>query len=205
MTGLTNLNLISFVAIGIPYSNNLGPYLAGLIEGDGSIYVPESQPGIKNTSTSAVTITFVSKDYPLALYLTKVIGGKVYSTKGNYYVLRINKIDELYKLVLLLNGYFRTPKIEALHRLINWLNDKNKFSPIPLLGLDQSNIGDNGWLAGFIEADGGFQISIRLNKDKTLHKLDTDFTFNIQQDYSRISEFGNSYLPIMEKIALLFL
>src|ERR1700722_10458431 len=97
----------------------------------------------QNTNTSVVTITFVSKDHPLALYLTQIIGGKLYSTKGNYYVLRIFKIDELHRLVLLLNGNFRTPKIEALHRLIKWLNDKNKFSPIPLLGLETRYIGDN--------------------------------------------------------------
>nr|UEV87087.1 hypothetical protein [Grifola frondosa] len=62
-------------------------------------------------------------------------------------------------------------------------------------------MGNNGWLAGFIEADGGFQVSIRLNKEGKLHKLDTDMTLNIRQDYPKHSDFCSSYLPIMEKIA----
>lgn len=40
----------------------------------------------------------------------------------------------------------RTPKIEALHRLIDWLNSKDALvqkSKISKLGLDSSSLGDN--------------------------------------------------------------
>lgn len=60
----------------------------------------------------------------------------------------------------------RTPKIEALHRLIDWLNARsNQISKISKLGLDNSSLGDNPWLAGFIEADGNFYCSFNLNSN----------------------------------------
>ena len=40
----------------------------------------------------------------------------------------------------------RTPKIEALHRLIDWLNAKDALvnkNEISKLGLDSSSLGDN--------------------------------------------------------------
>jgi len=55
----------------------------------------------------------------------------------------------------------RTPKIEALHNLIDWLNARPKdgFKLIKL-GLDYTSLGNNPWLAGFIEADGNFVLRI---------------------------------------------
>ena len=49
----------------------------------------------------------------------------------------------------------RTPKIEALHRLITWLN-LNRNESIPLLGKDESPLGGSPWLSGMLEADGSF-------------------------------------------------
>lgn len=46
-----------------------------------------------------------------------------------------------------------TPKIEALHRLIDWLNVRlNEKSKMSKLGLDKSEIKDNPLLTGFIQA-----------------------------------------------------
>lgn len=49
----------------------------------------------------------------------------------------------------------RTPKIEALHRLIDWLNARSNVK-LPKLGLDNTSLGSNPWLSGFIESDGNF-------------------------------------------------
>ena len=46
----------------------------------------------------------------------------------------------------------RTPKIEALHRLITWLN-LNRNESIPLLGKDESPLGGSPWLSGMLEAE----------------------------------------------------
>ncbi|KAG0890036.1 hypothetical protein G6F15_000132 (mitochondrion) [Rhizopus arrhizus] len=121
-------------------NGQLGYYLAGLIEGDGTIIVP-------------------TKDKtPSAKKLQQVLGcGFIQKPKtGNYYLFEIQNIDGLFKLANLINGKMRTPKIEALHRLINWLNAKNNGS-IECLGLDTSNLNSNSWFAGFSDADSYFQ------------------------------------------------
>lgn len=60
-------------------------------------------------------------------------------------------------MVKLLNGYLRTPKIIKFNQLIIWLNQKYNYN-IPIYSPDISNLNENGWLAGFIDADGGFKI-----------------------------------------------
>jgi LAGLIDADG DNA endonuclease family protein len=56
----------------------------------------------------------------------------------------------------------RTPKINALHRLIDFLNNSNRvntpFADLPLLPLDTSPIDSNAWLSGFLDADGHFHL-----------------------------------------------
>ena len=56
----------------------------------------------------------------------------------------------------------RTPKIYALHRLIDWLNNKLNLS-IEKKGIDHSNLNINSWFAGFIDADGHFSVRRSLN------------------------------------------
>lgn len=61
----------------------------------------------------------------------------------------------------------RTPKIEALHRAITWIN-KNDNSSIPCLELDKSSLDSNAWLAGFTDADGNFSITLYDRKKKVV-------------------------------------
>lgn len=117
----------------IPPSINAGgaiapEYIAGLIEGDGSIKVPSTLRSDKGRLIyPSVTIVFVDKDLPLAEILVKRLNGTLNKTTGNWYVLSIYKLSALHELAKLVNGKFRTPKIEALCRLINWLNNYGKF------------------------------------------------------------------------------
>lgn len=56
----------------------------------------------------------------------------------------IQDVTTLEKIVVLINGKMRTPKIEALYRLIDWFNNrKNKNESLLKLGLDTSNLGSN--------------------------------------------------------------
>jgi hypothetical protein len=55
-----------------------------------------------------------------------------------------------------MQGY-TTPKIEALHRLINWINLKRN-EAIPLLGIDLSPLNESTWLSGMLEADASFYL-----------------------------------------------
>lgn len=70
---------------------------------------------------------------------------------GGYFVIRpnglsgrlvIKKQSTLLGLLNLINGHMRTPKIEALHRIIIWFN-LNKGYNISLLSLDRTPLKNN--------------------------------------------------------------
>ena len=85
----------------------LGHYLAGLIEGDGSIIVPKT---IRNQKGKllypVVKITFVKKDLPLALKIKEVIKGGTIEHPGNsdYLNLLFQDINSIQKIAVLLTG-----------------------------------------------------------------------------------------------------
>ncbi len=81
------------------------------------------------------------------------------------YLTKFKKIEDVIKTINLINGYMRTPKIEALHRAIKWYNDNYNFN-IEALDLDQSPINSNAWLAGFTDGDGNFSINLVDRKKK---------------------------------------
>jgi hypothetical protein len=101
----------------------LGSYLAGIIEGDGSIYTPLDIENKKVTTKTVphIEIVFDIKDKYLFEKIQNVLDGGFISIRSNGQSGRliIRKQIVLLKLVKLLNGHMRTPKIEALHRLIN--------------------------------------------------------------------------------------
>ena len=78
-------------------------------------------------------------DKPLAEKLSAVLKvGKVISKpSAGHVILQILAKEEVLKVINWINGYMRTPKIEALHRAINWINE-NDNSSIVCLGLDKS-------------------------------------------------------------------
>jgi hypothetical protein len=57
----------------------------------------------------------------------EVIGGGkiVYSKSSGYLDLLFQDLKSIQKIAVLLNGNMITPKIEALHRLIDWLNARS--------------------------------------------------------------------------------
>lgn len=144
-------------------SSNLGPYLAGLWEGDGHVWIPtvEQISSGKNYNPHFV-ITFDDKQYPLVLKLKTLIGGNIRHKKDNHaYTLSITSITGLINIITLLNGFIRTPKLYKFNLLIDWVNNKSgsnfiKHEP------DISNINSNAWFSGFTEADGSFDIRISL-------------------------------------------
>jgi hypothetical protein len=104
--------------------NKIAPYIAGLIEGDGTLITPSL---IRNNSNKKlycyIRICFNIKDLKLAEFLLNIIGGSICFNKNKTYcLLTINKLEEVIFIINNINGYFRTPKIEALKRLINFLN-----------------------------------------------------------------------------------
>jgi LAGLIDADG DNA endonuclease family protein len=93
--------------------------LAGLIEGDGSIIVHDKNTKAKKYRPKII-IVFNLADKPLAEKLSfELKVGKVISKpNAGHVLLQILAKDEVLKIINLINGYMRTPKIEALHRAI---------------------------------------------------------------------------------------
>jgi len=185
----------------------LGPYLAGLIEADGSISVHNKESKVQKYRPQIIVV-FNLADRPLGerlAYITQA--GTIYNKKDAGCVLwQIQKKEDVKKIINLINGYMRTPKIEALHRAINWFNQFDNCN-IDCLGLDLSPIDSNGWLAGFSDGDGNFSINLidrKKNGSTTGKRVQTFFRIELRQNYHRdVSEIqgGNSYFNILTKIA----
>jgi LAGLIDADG endonuclease len=61
----------------------LSHYIAGIIEGDGSIKVPKEKRSKEGQLLyPSITIIFASKDLPLAELLASLLGGTINKTKG---------------------------------------------------------------------------------------------------------------------------
>jgi hypothetical protein len=102
-------------------NKNFNFYFSGLIEGDGSIIVPKYKRDKKGRLTyPSIQIVFGLMDLPLALIVQKTLGhGFIQRKKGkNAYILSINSTEGLIKTISLVNGKFKTSKIEALGKLI---------------------------------------------------------------------------------------
>jgi hypothetical protein len=101
--------------------NNFSYYLAGLIEGDGTIVVPKTTRTKGRLNYPCVQIVFHLKDLPLALLIQKELkNGSLSKKKGvNAYILTINNYEGLLLLISLINGKMRTPKIHSLYALID--------------------------------------------------------------------------------------
>ena len=100
--------------------NELGYYLSGLIEADGSIIVPKE--GSKNSPT--ISISFNIDDKPLAICIKNQLGfGSLENIESNNAVkLIIRGKYNILSLISLINGKFRTPKVEKLYKLVNYVN-----------------------------------------------------------------------------------
>lgn len=100
----------------------------------------------------------------------------------------------------MINGKFRTPKIEALGRAIDFINKKGIYN-ISKLGLDRNRIESNSWLSGFLDGDGSFNFYFKVG-------IIRGNCVNIQSNM-RISQRANyikgikkeSYLFVMKEIA----
>ena len=200
--------------------SQLGPYLAGLIEGDGSFAIHDKNSTAKKYSPMII-IVFKKADLPLAEYLQSLTKcGSVYLKSNRGYVLwQIQDIVSVFTLVNIINGYMRSPKIEALERTINWLNEyikKNqesklpstklilsKIYPVEVKPLDTSPINSNAWLSGFTDADGNFSINIHHRSNKNSIRVQLFYRLEIRQTYHRLEPEGKkvSFFSIMSILA----
>lgn len=139
--------------------NNFGSYLAGLIEGVGSFYVPDKIRNKKGKLNQAkIEIVFTNYDLNLANAISKKIGGGFLIKNENYLRLFFKDKSSILRIINLINGEKRIPKIEALHRLIKWSNQKWLLN-IPLLGINITPLQNNAWLSGLLDVEGSFYLN----------------------------------------------
>lgn len=196
--------LMSSVSTAPASSNFLAPYLAGLIEADGSIAVHDEKTGAKKYRPK-ILIVFSLADKPLADRLASItkVGTVYHKTNAGYVIWHIQKTEDVIKIITLINGYMRTPKLEALHRAISWYN---KFDNTNMKGLnlDNSPINSNSWLAGFSDGDANFSINLtdrKKNGNVTNKRVQTFFRIELRQNYHRGEAAASSYFIILSLIA----
>lgn len=181
---------------------NMTTYLAGLIEGDGYIGVPEKigeRDKKGRLKYPSIQISFKTRDLPLAFMLQREIGmGSISKKKGEKAsVYTVNNREGLVLLGRLINGKMRTPKINALNKLIDNLNASGGArEEIKKLTIDRSEIESNGWLSGFIEADGSFQV-----RSTKAGKYPARVECRLEIEQRQKDKSGESLYGIMERIA----
>jgi hypothetical protein len=173
-------------------------YLAGLIEGDGSIIVPFQERSAKGKlNYASIQIVFQVKDFPLCQVIQKQLGSGSISKKKHSaaYILTINTFEGLVNICTLINGKMRGPKYFQFLLLLDYLNRKSLELNIKPKGLSTLSIGEDSWLTGFIEGDGSFQVRTSLNSKMPRIAL----SFELVQ--SRITHYGHTTYDLINLIA----
>lgn len=178
--------------------NNIKGYLAGLFEGDGHIWIQKLSDKKRHNPRFCITLSL--KNEPLAKKLLELIGSGFirYKLQDNACVLVVSPVIGLKKIVDLLNGELRTPKIHQLYSLIDWLN-QNHNTNIIKLPLKESSIFENGWLSGFIDSDGSFSVQYtKLENGAKKRKISCRLRIE-QRMYDPIS--NESYFKVLTDIS----
>lgn len=179
-------------------NSNLAFYVTGLFEGDGHISLRKSKTTHKIISAT-LGITFNIKELMLCQHLESKLGGKIrFKIEYNACDLLFTNRTSLIKIVQLISSYLRSPKIIKFNALIEYLNKKENVNIKPA-NLDYSALSSNNGLAGFIDADGAFNIRYT-TKNAITQKFRIACTLRIEQ--RMIDPYSNlSYEPLFLKIS----
>lgn len=189
-------------------AEQLGYYLAGLLEGDGTIYIPSLDVTTLNRILNPrIVFTSHINDINMYIKIQEALGGIGRFQKSGDNVLRyiIGNTRGLNLFIHVIHNKLRTPKNKTFNQLINFLNLKYNWE-IPESKLDNTSFLSNSWLAGFTEANGHFRVKIINFKPKLkgARLRSTSESINIkyviaQRYYDEKTSL--SMLDIMEKLA----
>lgn len=184
-------------------NNNLNSYLSGLFEGDGHIWIQNAGTNDKKRHNPRFCITFNLKNEPLVKKLLDIIGSGFikYKTKQNACVLVVSAVIGLKKIVHLINGELRTPKIHQLYKLIDWLN-KHHNTNINKLPLKKGFLANDSWLTGFIDSNGSFSVQHTKVENKAKKRK---ISCRLRIEQIRLDPVtGNSYFNVLTDISKFF-
>lgn len=170
---------------------HLFSYLAGLFEACCSIYTP------KENSKNGPKLIFslgISNESLGQIIKTRLGFGNVYIKKKNVTYAIANK-EGILKVIEIISPYMKTPKINKLNALIEFLN-KNKNCNISKVEIDNSDLFSNAWLSGWLETNGSF--FLRINEKMTqLHQPLCHFMLS----HIKVDKDNNSYEPFLLKLS----
>ena len=200
--------------------DQLGHYLAGLLEGDGHISIPAlGKTTLNRVLNPRFVFTFHKKNLKLYKLIQSELGGIGRFQSKDRDVLRYiigggpryaaggragsEDIEGINILIRLLHNKFRTPKIITFNKLIQFMTTKYNLNFEESL-LDLSKINSNSWFTGFSDAEGYFGINFREadpNSNTRRYRYpQIGLVFRLDQrsfDRSTLSSMSS----IMEKIA----
>ena len=166
-----------------PLNNEqLGYYLAGLIDGDGHF-----------SKAQQLVIIFSSPDAFLAYYLKERLGyGNVRKVKQkNAYLLIVSNKEGMLNVINLINGKLR--REHRFNQVVNNVLSHTKYSDQNInFTIDSSKNLHNHWLAGFSDADASFQIKII--KRASRNKPEIRLNFQIDQKSDLLLNMIKQYL-----------
>jgi hypothetical protein len=189
------------------FDNNkkIGSYLAGLWEGDGHIILPsfDDKGRLKNTPCMAITAHI--KQLPLFKVFKEQLGGRIrFKNRENAIVWTVTAQADLLKIITLINGNIRSPKIYQFNLLIDYLNKIFPTDNLVKYPEDCSSLFENYWLAGFIDADGCFLIRYTESSvnPQTGHKIKKRISARFTIEQSKSHKITNiSFESLMKRIA----
>lgn len=133
------------------YSVSYCEWLAGLIDGDGSLQVSK-----KGYTSLEITMGF--EDLPCLRYIQNKLGGSIKLRSGaKAYRYRLHNKQGMKNLINCINSHIRhTSRLQQLHRVCQQL----EISVIYPKKLNK----ESSWFAGFFDADGTITLSMKNNQ-----------------------------------------
>ena len=164
-----------------PVNNEqLGHYLAGLIDGDGHF-----------SKAQQLVIVFSFPDAFLAYYLKEKLGNcNVRKVKDkNAYILIFSKKEGMLNVLNLINGKLRSDN--RFNQVINNILNHDRYKDLTFnFSMNLTDNFNNHWLAGFSDADASFQIKLIDRNDRTEMRLN----FQIDQKENYLLVLIKNYL-----------
>ena len=155
----------------------MGHYLAGLIDGDGHF-----------SKIQQLVIAFNSSDAFLAYYVKKIIGYcNVKKVKHkNAYLLIVSRKAGMLKVLNLIKGKLRTE--HRFNQVITNILNSNIYKDTNIdFKINNSNDFNNHWLAGFSDADASFQIKIIKRDTRPIPEIRLNYQIDQKKDSILIS------------------
>ena len=187
--------------------DQFGYYLAGLLEGDGSINLPFlGSTTLNRILNPRIVFTSHINNIEMYVYIQSMLEGKGRFQLVNDNTIRyiIGDIEGIILFINIVHNKLRTPKNETFNKLIDFINKKYNLK-ISSSILDKSDLLTNSWFTGFTEADGHFGVKIveakpKSNTRKRSVSNSISLKFRLDQRFfDKVTSL--SMLSIMEELA----